>query len=509
MIQCNRCGLPKPPESFAKLKSGARRKMCARCRKGKPPRLAKETSPTLKFTRPLDSRRYIVTAAQNATQVDQNFFKVLAVAAKAMNAELVVIPLRYKNPTSLWTQQQDSDEWWAPEVIPFLYNDRGEICENLVIAGDVKTQPTASSPLSGFESLTGAESCILGHPKMQYRSVPVPIGRYPKILTTTGVCTVSNYTDTKAGKLGDFHHFLGGLVVEIQGGTFHLRQINADRKDGSFIDLDKLYTTRGVRRAPPALALALGDTHVRVADPEVDRATFGLEGIVETLNPDTLIWHDVFDGETCNPHETGNPFIAEAKRRAYRQDVRSELEDTINFIKERTGKRQSVLVDSNHHDFLARWVIRTDWKQDLKNAAFYLETAQAMLASARMTSGGAEYDDPFRYWVRKLAPDSRFRCLKTNESFKIAGIECGLHGNNGPNGARGSLKNLSRLGAKVISGHTHSPGIEEGHYQTGTSSMRRLSYMKGPGSHLNTHVVIYASGKRSLITVIDGSWRLI
>src|SRR5206468_12365404 len=126
---------------------------------------------------------------------------------------------------------------------------------NLVLAADVKTQPTASSPLSGFESLTGGESCILGHTKMQLRSVPVPTGRYPKLLTTTGACTKPNFTDSKAGALGKFPHYLGAVLVELDGKRFHLRQLNADRLDGSFIDLDTLYTPQGVRRAPPAKAL--------------------------------------------------------------------------------------------------------------------------------------------------------------------------------------------------------------------------------------------------------------
>jgi hypothetical protein len=71
------------------------------------------------------------------------------------------------------------------------------------------------------------------------------------------------------------------------------------------------------------------------------------------------------------------------------------------------------------------------------------------------------------------------------------------------------LKNLSRLGARVISAHGHSPGIEEGNYQVGTSTPRRLEYTHGPSSWQNTHCVIYASGKRALLTVRDrGAWRL-
>lgn len=506
---CRECGEEKPLLSFDKAArcAGGRRATCRKCSKTRwglaPP------PPIPRFARSLDSKRYLITSAQSETDVHEEFLATLKVAAKHLDAEIVVVPFRYKNPTSRAEQSKQANvAWWDESLTPFLFNIRKKLCPNLVLAGDVKISPTASGPLTGFESLTGAESCIIGHPKMQLRTVPVPSGRFPKILSTTGACTVKNYSDTKAGKIGAFHHYLGALVVEVRGKWFQLRQVNADRTDGSFTDLDKHYTPAGVTDAPPALALACGDTHVRVTDKQVDRATFGPSGIVETLQPETIVWHDLVDGETTNPHEVGNPFLAEAKRQAKRQDVREEIAQVVEFANVRAKGRKAVIVDSNHHDFLARWVIRTDWRQDLKNAAFYLETAAAMLKSAKVTERGAEYDDPFAYWIGKLGADANVRCLKPGESFTVAGIECGMHGHQGPNGARGSLKNLARLGAKVISGHSHTPGIEEGHYQVGTSTPRRLNYTHGPGSWLNTHCVVYASGKRALLTIIDGAWRL-
>jgi hypothetical protein len=502
--KCNRCKLLKPTESFPKRSwsKDGRGSTCHRCKGGKPPRDLVES----KFTRPLSSQRYLITAAQNATEVHSEFFETLKIAAEYLKAELIVIPLRYKNPTSIWTEKQRGNEVWDHKLLPYLYDDRKKLGPNLVLVGDVKIVPTASSPLTGFEGLTGAESCIIGHTKMQYKVVSVPSGKFPKILSTTGACTKRNYTDSKAGAVGAFHHYLGAVLVELDGKKFHLRQINANRSDGSFIDLDKLYTTDGVKAAPPARGLILGDIHVHVTDPQVDKATYGEGGIVETLNPEKLVVHDLTDGVATNPHEIGNPFITAAKVSAGCLDVKVELQEAADFIKTRMKGRDVVLVDSNHHDFLSRWVIRTDWRQDLKNAAFYLETAQVMLASAKMTGSGPEYKDPFQYWMTRLC-GANVKCLGPNDSFTIAGIECGLHGHRGPNGSRGSIKNLSCLGSKVISGHGHTPGIEGGHYRVGTSTPRRLNYNLGPGSWLGAHVVIYANGARSIIAIINGKWR--
>lgn len=455
------------------------------------------------------TKRFIITAAQNATPVHEDFWEALKVAAKHLKAQLLVIPLRYKNPTSVFEGSRENEETWVDEVQPYLFNQRKKINANLVLVGDVKIQPTASHPLTGFEGLTGAESCILGHTKLQFKTVPVPAGRFPKILTTTGACTMANYTDSRAGKTGAFHHTLGACLVEVSGRKFFLRQLNGG-KDGSFTDLDKVYSRDGVTSAPPALGLVMGDTHVRFVDPNVEKATFGKGGIVSLLRPRNLVWHDLCDGYTHNPHHLGNPFIGVAKTTARAGEVEGEVREAISYVDKHTPKGcESVVVgDANHNDFLNRWVKRADWKTDPLNARFYLETALEMVKSTKMTPSGTEHGDAFSYWFKKLSKNSSARCLGVDESFTLAGIECGMHGHQGPNGSRGSIKNLGRIGAKSVIGHSHSPGINEGCYQAGTSTRLRLEYTHGPSSWLNTHVAIYASGKRALITIIDGEWKL-
>lgn len=463
----------------------------------------------LKFHRPLEGKRFIITSAQNATMVEDAVWDCLLAASKAMKAELVVIPLRYKNPTSVWSRKQQTDEWWDPKVVPYLFTERKKLGSNIVLCGDVKVQPTAGDPLDGFEGLTGKESCIIGHPKMQFKSVAAPTGRFPKILTTTGCCTKKNYTDSKAGKKGAFHHFFGGLIVELVGKKFHLRQANVDPIEGYFIDLDKKYTRTEVKKAPRALAVVFGDIHARFTDRKVDHATFGPRGIVETVNPEIQVFHDVDDNYAANPHHKDQPFISIAKVRSGFGDVRAETEFTFKFVRRRTTKgRKSVLVYSNHDNFLSRWINSTDWRNTPGNAEFYLETALEMCRGTKMGKGGSETPDPFHLWIDRLKKGATdIVCQPMDTSLTIGGIECALHGDKGPDGARGTLKNLSRLGCRVISGHRHSPGIQEGHYQVGTSTPLKLEYTHGPSSWLNTHCVVYANGKRALITIIEGEWR--
>lgn len=451
---------------------------------------------------------YVITWAQNATPVNPVFLACLKTYCRINDAQLLVVRGRYKNPTSRWSASQSNEETWAPELEPYLMSERVNLNANLVLLGDYKVQPTAVRPLTGTEGVTGAQSTILGHPKLQLKTVATPANKMAKLMTTTGAVTVRNYTDSRAGKGGEFHHVFGATVVEIVNSKlFHVRQLNYSAKHEGFIDLDRAYYAEHHEPAPPYHALVFGDTHARFADKTVVEATFGKGGLVERLNPGLLVYHDLLDAYAVNPHHVGNPFIKIAKHRSQLNDIEAEVRYTIEKLVEWTGNRHAVIVPSNHDDMLKRWIMREDWRTDPVNAAFYLETALQMVRSATMTEHGTEVLDPFQYWVRQLTGnDERFFCA--GRSFTIDGIELALHGDSGPNGARGSVQNLSRIGARVISGHGHSPAIEEGHYRTGTMTPLRLEYTGPVGGWLNTHCSVDAFGKRHLHTCINGRFWL-
>jgi hypothetical protein len=451
--------------------------------------------------------RFLVTAAQNGTPAHKGFVDSLESAANHLNAEIVCIPLRYKNPTSKWTESQANDEVWADEVQPYLFNKRKKLNSNLVLLADIKTQPTASSPLSGFEAITHGESGILGHTKLQLRSIPTPQSRLPKLLTTTGACTERNFTDSKAGKLGEFHATLGACLVELSGKAFHMRQINADKTTGEFQDLDVQYSPTGAIPGNWIEALVTGDTHVDFIDSKVLAAT---QEMIQELKPRVVALHDLLDGYSVNHHHRGNVFNAIAKIRGNLSDPRAEVERAIAFADAMAALVDEVIVvPSNHDDFLRQWIVNTDPRTVPGAFEFWCETALAMSLGTKLGSGGMECPDPFTYWARRWAKAKNVKYLDRDDSYQVAGgIELGLHGDRGPNGSRGSAKNLRRIGVRSVIGHSHTPAIDEGAYQTGTSTGLKLEYTSGPSSWLNTHCIVYPNGKRSLINIIDGRWKL-
>lgn len=462
------------------------------------------------FSKPLPkSDRYVITCAQNATKYHKKFLETLLTYCDHNNAELLIIPIRYKNPTSMWSEKAKQYDWWHKDLLPYMFVDRVNITPGLCLLADIRTQLTAERPLTGFETITGDAWGILGHPKLQLTAIAAPSHKVPKVMTSTGAVTLAdNYIDSKAGKKGEFHHTFGACVVEVDGNKTHIRQINA-LKNGTFIDLDKKYAPKKVEPAPPAAALVMGDTHVQFVDPKVVDATFtNSDGIVKTLKPRQLVFHDVLDFYSQNWHDRNNPFIKYGKHAAGMANVADEVDLTCRFLNQMVPEGvKAVIVPSNHNEGLDRWIKEHDWKIDPAHMEFYLQTALEMIRSTKMEDRGVTHIDPFRYWAeKKLICDYTF--LDRDDPYLIQGIECGFHGDQGPNGSRGSAESFKRIAAKTIIGHFHWPAIAEGCYQVGTNSRLKLQYNTGPSSWMHADCVVYANGKRSLIIIQDGDWRL-
>lgn len=454
------------------------------------------------------AQRYVITYAQNATPVHEDFLAALQVYCADNNATLVVIPGRYHNPTSLWSRDAQHADWWDASVVPYLFAGRHTITgASLTIYGDMSIQPTAERPLSGLQVFAGGNSAIFGHPRLQFTSVATAT-RQARFQTTTGACTIPNYTDSKIGKKAEAHHVLGAAVVEIDtaGKRFHVRQLNAHDVTGAFIDLDREYTAQGSKAAPPAAALILGDIHVDKKQQAVlDATLYNTDSIAAVVKPEKIVYHDVLDFAARNHHHRNDPMDRYSRATGRRVDsIEAELRDVLAFLQRTPAGAQPIVVASNHDDAFDRWLRDTDPRTDPVNAALY----------HRMWHMLIEAHDRGDDWVPALELYSqlenhvRTRFIRRNEDFRIKDIVCGLHGDKGINGARGTVTAYARLGVKTVVGHHHTPSIVDGCYVTGVTGALDHGYNFLPSSWAHSHVIIYGNGKRTLVHVIDGSWRL-
>jgi len=457
--------------------------------------------------------KYVITSAQNNTAIHQPFFATLLKYCEVNNADLMVIPYRYKNPTSVFADKEFDS--WDTALDAYKVTGNVKICPELVLVGGVKIQPTAVQPLSGFEGYTGSSSAIFGHPKVQLKTIPTPSKELPKILVTTGAVTQPNYTDSKAGFKGEFHHSLAALIVEVTEDEYHVRHVHG-HSDGSFYDLDSYYTQHDVTTGHRIAALVTGDTHAMFLDKEVEAATYSNEdSIVKVLRPEMRVFHDLTDFYSRNHHHRGDDLTNFAKHLIGNDDVEAELQISADLIdRYNDGESLNVIVKSNHDEAFDRWLRECNPLIDPKNARFYFYMKYNQYKSVKKSDNGRyEAFDPFEFWC--LNPDQQKGLqahdntvfLKRDQSLVVGNVELGFHGDVGPNGSRGSIQNMSKIGTKAIIGHSHSPGIYEGVYQVGTSSQLDMGYNSGPSSWLTTHAIVYPDGKRTLINIINGRWR--
>jgi hypothetical protein len=338
----------------------------------------------------------------------------------------------------------------------------------------------------GFEGITGESSCILGHPRVHLKSLPVLEGNPHKVLMSTGAVSIKNYTDSGAGKKGEFHHTYGFVIVEVKDeNVFFARQVTA-KEDGSFIDLYFKVDEGRVSKIDSVSALVLGDTHVANIDVDVDKVT---KKLVKKIKPKTIVVHDIKDGESISHHDLKDPIELYRKHLEGRDLLKKEVDLTLDWLGsmiETAPTSEIVVVRSNHDDFVDRWIKNADWKKDIKNSVEYMEYARLLLTNEAPNG-------IVPYLINKKFP--QVKTLDRDDSYKMNNWQLAVHGDVGQNGSRGSLEQFSKLNTKMVVGHYHAPERIDGSLAVGTSTKLRLGYNIGPSSWMHSHVIIHENGK--------------
>ena len=447
-------------------------------------------------------KRFIISWAQNNTPVHTGLMKNMEAYADFINADIHIIAGRYRNPTSIWSTEQEQDEFWHEEVVKYLDANRHDIHKYVSILSDIKIQPTAVNPMTGLQALSGVNSCVFGSPKVQLEMIPVLEGNKPKMMLTTGAVTKKNYTDSKSGKTGEFHHTFGFVIVEIKDDeTFFIRQVTADDKTGNFTDLYYRVEKTQITEVTKFAAAILGDIHYGHHDQAVLDTTMSL---FDRVKPQHVILHDVFDGSSISHHEMKDPFIQYGKEIAGTNDLGKEVDYMLESLKAFEQFDNVVIVRSNHDDFLDRWLKNEDWKKQptYKNSRLYMKMSDMLLEQYGK--------DPYN--VKGVIPSiinekfPKFITLGRSASYRVKDWELGQHGDIGSNGSRGSLLQFRKLNTKIVVGHYHSPGRKDGALAVGTSTKLRVGYNRGASSWLQSHVVIHTDGRAQHINFIDGEF---
>lgn len=513
--------------------------------------------------------RYIVTAAQDSTKLHDEFLDNLLFYREVNEEEGTCgfIAAGFTYNKKLFEDHSKKSKNNVPlfpqRIQEYLVSERIRLCEGVDFCGEMNTLPTAETPLSGFETYTRHRWGIFPHAKVQLRSVPTMKHSPAKLIMTTGAVTRPNYVQKRAGIKASFNHTIGAVIVEVNSeGTFFCRHIIAE-EDGSFYDLDRRVQTNMVPRDPEEIkaeakqrgcridqvkqfknepiftaghrvkAVNWGDLHVAQIDKAVASVCFGYEPtdekdakgrrvwldtrdnplggtpMLDALQPEYQFFHDTFDNQRRNHHNLRDPHYMYALHCQGLDPVEDEVHESGLFIQATQRPWcKTVVVESNHDLALRRWLREGDYRTDPPNAEFFL-TCQ--LAIYRAIKNGDGDFSIFEHLLRNHFPDVKcdgVQFLREDESFMVLGIEKGMHGHLGANGGKGSPHAYTKMGPKSTTGHTHSCEIRDGSYVAGTSSRLDMGYNKGLSSWSHSHVVTLPNGKRQIVTLQDGKWRL-
>jgi hypothetical protein len=336
--------------------------------------------------------------------------------------------------------------------------------------------------MSGLEGMSGVNSCIFGSPKVHFDVIGALEGYKAKLMMTTGAVTLKNYTDSKAGKKGEFHHMFGFVIVEIKDDEkFFARQVTAT-SDGNFTDLFYSVKNGQVKNVNEIDAIILGDVHLGQTDEKVMNSTIQF---LNKLKPDNTVIHDLFDGYSISHHDMKDPIKMYRKSVEGKDSLKKEIDSMLEWV-DKMRKFNLVIVRSNHDDFIDRWIINADWKKNIPNSVEYMEYAKILL------------EDKAPNGIIPYVINQKFKEVKTlgrMDSFKVNKWELGVHGDYGQNGSQGSVTQFRRLNTKIIIGHSHTPCRKDGVLQVGTSTKKRLGYNLGASTWLNAHVIVHRDGK--------------
>lgn len=448
-------------------------------------------------------KRFLITTLVNGQKVDRKFLESMLNYCNKNNAKLILLPSHDPAHNLDNEIEWHVDDKIVAENLPIIFENLA-LNNNIHISG-IRITAKQINPATGLGRLSqGKGGFIFASPKQCLEFVANSNTKLPHPMMSTGACTIPNYKTTlgnslRTAYLAEHDHILGGLVVEIENDEiYHFRQIQADNK-GCFVDLGKMYTPNSIKKVTPKFIM--GDYHVGEHDETAVKAWIE---IINELKVDEVIFHDLFNGASVNHWDDRDIIVKARKSKENKLSLTEELKITAagldRFLDLKSVKR-GVIVKSNHDEFLNRWLKEGKFKSDPHNFQVGCKLADKYVDGLEPLKAGLDL-------VGGAKNSKKLVWLDRDQDYKIVGVECGAHGDKGPNGSRGSIKNIEKAYGKCIIGHSHTPGILRGIYQVGTSTFLQLNYNEGPSSWVHCSCLLYPNGHRQLINSINGKWRL-
>lgn len=436
-------------------------------------------------TKVFHKKRFIISTILPNSKVNTNFISAMELYCKTNNAELILVPIRGVRNEVLFNEQ-DAKLYGKYFCTESIFNSNLRLVNTGITANN-------KNPIQSIKELGHKNySVIAGSTKQCMELIPSIHKDKVHLVYLTGTCSDIIYKKNVTGHINSENNTMGALVVEIQDDKiFYIR--NVEWINGYFVDLNKAYYPNKVEKIE-AEAIVAGDFHL--SGDEDTKALDLLKQEIKFLKAKKLFIHDFCSHNTINHHEQDN-WVKMAKMMKKFINLEAEHDYTAKVFNDWSEDLKHLdfyIVKSNHDRWLSRYIgNRNLWIHDNSNALY----AHTLCGYALMNM------DPFELTMRhKIRRDIKIHFIQ-DKSFKIAGIELGLHGDIGNNGGMSSLRSLELSAGKCVVGHSHTPRILFKGFQVGTCTKLDLGYNVGGSSWWNGNVSIYKDGHRQMLLGVD------
>jgi hypothetical protein len=465
---------------------------------------------------------YILTSIQESTPLHgPAWINISALAAARGHYAIGLGGFTYKKRwfTKLGGGEKMEIAPWPSLVKNLVTRKRFNLHKRVQFASEMNISPTAVSPLTGLNSYIDATCTVFPHTKRAVESIPRGSYEEPIHTWTTGAVSVPNYVLQKAGLKALKAHTIGCVIVEIDtDDNVFIRNVDCDPQTGELWDLD-LHVDRGVVRpakevradyALPGPVLGLGCIHRRILNEAHGRGVWGLGGmpstddpIIDAMDASAQVFNDMLDGQSINHHEDSDPIALYARHVFKRGSLDDELNQAADFLAEtRRPTCETILVYSNHDDFVRRWLNKPSDRIEVQNSKLYHRLNFEM----REALDRGENVNIFEKMMRERAPDTYFTFATADDRCERFGTSFNFHGDKGVGGSRGSTVGLTRLGVSIAKAHDHAMTWREKVKSMG-NLIWKADYATGPTCWTGAYLLVHCNGSTQMANMVGEKWR--
>ncbi len=462
----------------------------------------------------LSAGSYLITAAQNNTEVNPVFMNALEGLSGTLDAKIVVLPNWYAK--NAYSKDAKADhEYFDKRVEPYLQLENFYIEDEkaAVVYANAGINPTQLQPRNSAEHYNQGECIsIVASPKQQMKTLPRLNNEPIKFAWSTGTATKHNYVCSGAGQKAEIDHTYGALWLFVGlDGQVDCTNIQLG-EDGSLQVFEGDEITNQDGEYLTGASVVLGDLHIERKDQAVTDVT---HEYLAKLSPKQIICHDVSHYESQNHHNIGNDFH---QFKHQNTTVLEELNQVVTGLNEYAEHAPVYLVESNHNSAIDSWLVNNQYNhgKDPKNARLYCLLKSFMYEAFEESSADATQlaleialtDQRFLELMQGLEPLAQNVTFgRMDKPFIIGGYDVSQHGHKGANGSRGTPMQFAKLGLKLITGHTHSAGFIRNCFTVGCKALDQGYNRGGASSWSLVDAIIMPNGTVQMHNVVPSYWK--